>query len=138
MARLSASLPLRQEPFRPSQSAPYFEGLLPEGSVRATIAESGSVRATGSGCSRRSAPIAPARCGAAEDHRPGCRRPQPRPLGEGQLGGMIRDLPRDPLGVDVDPAGVRLSLGGIQHKLILVRPPGEPRWPIEVYPAAAS
>ena len=38
MARLSASLPLREERFKPSESAPFFEGLLPEGAVRATIA----------------------------------------------------------------------------------------------------
>jgi HipA-like protein len=38
MARLSASLPLREERFKPGESAPFFEGLLPEGAVRATIA----------------------------------------------------------------------------------------------------
>ena len=38
MARLSASLPLREERFKPSESAPFFEGLLPEGAVRATVA----------------------------------------------------------------------------------------------------
>lgn len=35
---LSASLPLQEKAFTPSQSAPFFEGLLPEGSVRAAIA----------------------------------------------------------------------------------------------------
>ena len=44
-------------------------------------------------------------------------------MSENQLGEMLRDLPRDPLGIDVDPAGVRLSLGGVQDKLILVRLP---------------
>lgn len=29
MARLSASLPLREEQFKPSESPPFFEGLLP-------------------------------------------------------------------------------------------------------------
>src|SRR4051812_35558002 len=38
MARVSASLPLREERFKPSETAPFFEGLLPEGAVRATIA----------------------------------------------------------------------------------------------------
>ena len=62
MARLSASLPLRQERFKPSEAAPFFEGLLPEGAVRATVAgKLGSARPTASACWRRSAPIAPGR-----------------------------------------------------------------------------
>jgi len=45
------------------------------------------------------------------------------PLEEAELGAMLRDLPRDPLGIDEDPEGVRLSLGGVQHKLVLLRLP---------------
>lgn len=44
-----------------------------------------------------------------------------RPLTEEQLGHLIDDLPRNPLGVDSGADGVRLSLGGIQHKLVLAR-----------------
>jgi len=35
---LSVSLPVRSEPFTPSESRPFFEGLLPEGALRETIA----------------------------------------------------------------------------------------------------
>jgi serine/threonine-protein kinase HipA len=36
---------------------------------------------------------------------------------------LVDDLPRHPLGVDPAEAGVRLSLGGIQHKLVLAGSP---------------
>jgi serine/threonine-protein kinase HipA len=126
MARFSASLPLREDRFKPTESAPFFEGLLPEGAVRATIAgklgisEANSfdmLAALGADC-------AGAVMVLPEDQPP---RPSPgaaaRPLNEKQLGDLLRDLPRDPLGIDVDPGGVRLSLGGVQDKLILVRLP---------------
>ena len=126
MARLSASLPLREERFKPSESAPFFEGLLPEGAVRAAIAgklgaqrgqwlrHAGGawrrLRRGGDGSARGSTvPVAGSR--------------ELVPSAKTQLGELLRDLPRDPLGVDVDPAGVRLSLGGVQDKLILVRLP---------------
>jgi serine/threonine-protein kinase HipA len=126
MARLSASLPLREERFRPSESAPFFEGLLPEGAVRATIASKlGLSEANGFGMlAALGADCAGAVMVLPEDHEPS--RPQgvsARPLSESQVGELLRDLPRDPLGIDVDPEGVRLSLGGVQDKLILVRLP---------------
>jgi len=125
MARLSASLPLREERFKPSESAPFFEGLLPEGAVRATIAgKLGLSEANGFGMLAALG----ADCAGAVTILP---RDQPsrlsggaaRPLDDNQLGELLRDLPRDPLGIDVDPAGVRLSLGGVQDKLILIRLP---------------
>lgn len=125
MARLSASLPLREQRFNPSQSAPFFEGLLPEGAVRATIAgKLGLSEANGFGMLAALG----ADCAGAVMVLP---RDQPsrspgvaaRPLSENQLGELLRDLPRDPLGIDTDPGGVRLSLGGVQDKLILVRLP---------------
>jgi serine/threonine-protein kinase HipA len=59
---------------------------------------------------------------------PGREPPAPgkgrlRRLGEKQLVQLIDDLPRHPLGVDPADAGVRLSLGGIQHKLVLAGDP---------------
>jgi serine/threonine-protein kinase HipA len=126
MARLSASLPLREERFKPSESAPFFEGLLPEGAVRATVAGKlglsegngfGMLAALGADC-------AGAVMVLPTDQPPGPAAGPPRPLSERQVGELLRDLPRDPLGVDVDPGGVRLSLGGVQDKLILVRLPG--------------
>ncbi|HVQ59973.1 MAG TPA: type II toxin-antitoxin system HipA family toxin [Solirubrobacterales bacterium] len=127
--RLSVSLPPREQSFKPSESAPFFEGLLPEGSVRRAVAEKlrlseedgfGMLEALG------------ADCAGAVVILPAGERPRPRiqgeqqPLASGELSGMLEDLPRDPLGIDLEPDGVRLSLGGVQDKLVLVRlPTGE-------------
>ncbi len=124
MASLSASLPLREEMFSPSESAPFFEGLLPEGVVRATVAKKLQL-SEGDGFGMLAA--LGADCAGAVVILPAGQEPQPpsraraRPLGEDELGAMLRDLPRDPLGIDVEPDGVRLSLGGVQDKLVLIR-----------------
>jgi serine/threonine-protein kinase HipA len=125
MARLSASLPLREERFKPSESAPFFEGLLPEGAVRATIAgKLGLSEANGFGMlAALGADCAGAVMVLPESQPPGSAGVAVHPLSETQLGELLRYLPRNPLGVDVDPGGVRLSLGGVQDKLILVRLP---------------
>jgi serine/threonine-protein kinase HipA len=126
MARLSASLPLREERFKPSESAPFFEGLLPEGAVRANVAgKLGLSEGNGFGLlAALGADCAGAVMVLPEDRPPGSAGAAPRPLSESQVGELLRDLPRDPLGVDADPGGVRLSLGGVQDKLILIRLPG--------------
>lgn len=125
MARLSASLPLREERFRPSESAPFFEGLLPEGAVRAVIAgKLGISEANGFAMlAALGADCAGAVTVLPEDQPAQSPGAATRPLGEKEVGDLLRDLPRDPLGIDVDPEGVRLSLGGVQEKLILVRLP---------------
>jgi serine/threonine-protein kinase HipA len=121
---LSASLPLEDGGFTPSRTAPFFEGLLPEGAVRAAIARSfhlseedgfGMLAALGADCA-----------GAVSVLKPGVKPVGPhngrrRLLREEQLARLIEDLPRHPLGVGAEAGGVRLSLGGIQHKLVLVR-----------------
>jgi serine/threonine-protein kinase HipA len=123
---LSASLPLRLETFSSSSTAPFFEGLLPEGTVRSSIARSfrlseedgfGLLRALGADCAGAVAVLSP----EAEPPLPGGGGT--RPLSDGDLAKLIEDLPRHPLGIDPRDAGVRLSLGGIQQKLVLV---GEP------------
>jgi serine/threonine-protein kinase HipA len=126
MARLSASLPLREERFKPGESAPFFEGLLPEGAVRATVAgKLGLSEANGFGMlAALGADCAGAVMVLPEDQPSSSAVRPPLPLSESQVGELLRDLPRDPLGVDVDPGGVRLSLGGVQDKLILIRLPG--------------
>lgn len=125
MARLSASLPLREERFKPSESAPFFEGLLPEGAVRAAVASKlGLSEANGFGMlAALGADCAGAVMVLPEDQPAQSPDAEARPLSEDQLGELLRDLPRDPLGIDIDPGGVRLSLGGVQDKLILVRLP---------------
>jgi serine/threonine-protein kinase HipA len=125
---LSASLPLQAQAFTPSQSSPFFEGLLPEGAVRSTIARSfhiseedgfGLLGALGADCAGAVAVLPP------EREAPGPGRGALRRLSVGQLQQLIDDLPRNPLGVDPAEAGVRLSLGGIQHKLVLAGDPAE-------------
>jgi len=124
MTRLSASLPLREERFKPSESAPFFEGLLPEGAVRATIA--GKLGISEANSFDMLAALG-ADCAGAVVILPEDQPPRSSPgaatrlLSEKQVGDLLRDLPRDPLGIDSDPRGVRLSLGGVQDKLILVR-----------------
>jgi serine/threonine-protein kinase HipA len=119
---LSASLPPRSEAFSPSATSPFFEGLLPEGAVRSAIARSfhiseedgfGLLKALGSDCAGAVA-ILP-----AEREPVALGRGRLRPLSENQLAQLINDLPSNPLGVDPADEGVRLSLGGIQHKLVL-------------------
>jgi serine/threonine-protein kinase HipA len=121
---LSASLPVGKDPFAPSKAAPFFEGLLPEGAVRATIANLlhlseedgfGLLAALGKECA-----------GAVSLVLPG---DSPVPVGGGRLqelrverlAELIAELPRKPLGVDSRSDGTRLSLGGLQHKLALVQ-----------------
>lgn len=124
---LSASLPPRLETFTPSITSPFFEGLLPEGAVRDSIARSfhiseedgfGLLRALGADCAGAVAVLPPDR----DPPAPG--RGHLRGLSGKQLQQLIDDLPRNPLGVDPAEMGVRLSLGGIQHKLVLA---GDPR-----------
>jgi serine/threonine-protein kinase HipA len=139
MARLSASLPLREERFKPSESAPFFEGLLPEGAIRATIAGKLGI-SEGNGFDMLAA--LGADCAGAvvilPEDRPfrSAQQSAARPLSEEEIGDLLRDLPRDPLGVDSNPGGVRLSLGGVQDKLVLVRlPDGEFAQPLEGAPS---
>jgi serine/threonine-protein kinase HipA len=124
--RLSVSLPPREQSFKPSESAPFFEGLLPEGAVRKVVAEKlrlseedgfGMLEALGADCAG-AVVLLPA--GRRPDSRPG---KEPTSLGDAELGSMLEDLPRDPLGIDVEPDGVRLSLGGVQDKLVLIHLP---------------
>lgn len=121
-------MPVRDGAFVPRESAPFFEGLLPEGSVRASIANAlhlseedgfGLLGALGADCA-----------GAVAVLRPGV---DPVPAGGGRLRKLttsalmqlVEDLPRHPLGVDPRADGVRLSLGGVQPKLVLAGSPWE-------------
>lgn len=121
---LSVSLPPRESTFAPSESAPFFEGLLPEGSVRRAIAEKfrlseddgfGLLDALGADCAGAVVLL-------PEGEKPdGGGDASVRVLDEGELIELIDELPRSPLGVEVEPGDVRLSLGGVQDKLVLVR-----------------
>jgi serine/threonine-protein kinase HipA len=124
--RLSASLPLQAAPFKPAETAPFFEGLLPEGAVRAAVAEKfrlsegdgfGMLEKLGADCAG-AVVLLPV------GQRPEDRlREEARGLAEPDLVALLNGLPRDPLGIETEPDGVRLSLGGVQDKLVLVRLP---------------
>ncbi len=123
-AILSASLPPGDKPFTPSESAPFFEGLLPEGSMRMAIARKfglseedgfGLLEALGIDCAGAVVVL-------SEGEEPS-RSEGVRPLAAEELEALVDDLPRHPLGVSAEPGGMRLSLGGVQDKLVLVRTP---------------
>lgn len=119
---LSASLAVRPAAFLPAETAPFFEGLLPEGAVREAIARSfhlssedgfGLLEVLGADCAGAVAVLpsgsSPVQAGKG----------RLRLLDQEQLRNLINDLPRNPLGVNPEAGGARLSLGGIQHKLVL-------------------
>jgi serine/threonine-protein kinase HipA len=123
---LSASLPFQEQAFAPGESAPFFEGLLPEGAVRRAVAEKfrlseedgfGLLAELGADCAG-AVVVLP----AGETPDPG-EAWRTRPLGDSDLAALVDELPRDPLGVSAGPDGVRLSLGGIQDKLVLTGSP---------------
>ena len=129
---LSVSLPVREQRYPSAQARPFFEGLLPEGPARATIAQRFGVSVSnGFGLLERlGADCAGAATITAEDAEP---RAEPREvewLDEGALARRIDELPSNPLGVDGPDGRVRLSLAGVQQKLVVARAPdgriGEP------------
>jgi serine/threonine-protein kinase HipA len=123
-AVLSASLSLREERFTPSQSAPFFEGLLPEGSVRKAMARKfGLSEDDGFGLLRElGADCAGAVIVLPEGEEPSASQDAGvRLLSADELETLVDELPRRPLGVSDEPDGLRLSLGGVQDKLVLTR-----------------
>ncbi len=124
---LSVSMPVRTEPYTPSECRPFFEGLLPEGAIRETIAKNlrlsvdngfGLLEALGMECAGAVALTVP------DEDVQGARSEKGRVqwLDEAALARLVRELPQHPLGVS-DGEQVRLSLGGVQEKLLLTRTP---------------
>jgi serine/threonine-protein kinase HipA len=121
---LSASLPVRTEEFAPGEARAFFDGLLPEGAIRASLSDSLRVspedgfallKAIGADCAGAVVVVPEGEALETGDGKV-------EPLGEEELAQRIEDLPRHPLGIDRE-RGIRLSLGGIQAKLILIRSP---------------
>ncbi len=118
---ISLALPLRSEPFTPTESRPFFEALLPEGLVREQIARKlrlaasdsfGLLAALGADCA-----------GALQiiEHELTPEAPSVQWLQTRQLDTLIEQLPRHPLGIDTAETRARLSLAGVQQKAVLVR-----------------
>jgi len=121
---LSLNLPIVDQVFPNARTRAFLDGLLPEGDTRATIAAQfnlvandtfGLLRELGRDCAGalivlpdQSPPPSLATTSSAE------------PLSDGELDELVRGLRSRPLGVG---GRVRLSLAGIQDKLLLTKMP---------------
>lgn len=122
-ARLSVSLPVQTARFPNARTRPFFEGLLPEGASREQIA-----RLRGLSADNAFGLLAEigAECAGAVVILPsGSPLPSADMSGvawltDDELAARIADLPTHPLGVGSD---VRLSLGGVQEKLLVTQAP---------------
>jgi serine/threonine-protein kinase HipA len=120
---LSNSLPVQEEAFDPAATRAYFEGLLPENSRREELARELQVSAQDSYAllARVGRDCAGAVVVLPEGEEIGDRETGVEWLSEDQVGELVEDLPRRPLGVTRDSKRLRLSLAGVQRKLALVR-----------------
>ncbi|MGI8535827.1 MAG: HipA domain-containing protein [Mycobacteriales bacterium] len=132
---LSAALPVAAKPYRDNKTGTpkprravefWAEGLLPEGETRTTLERRFEIRrgdtigllaAIGADCAGAVSFVTDTDTGSGTD----LRRPAsgvPQTLTEQQLSEAVEALPSVPLGVG---DRVRVSLGGMQAKLLLVR-----------------
>lgn len=120
---LSVSLPVQRGRFRNSDTRPFFEGLLPEGAVREQVARERGVSPQNS--YGLLAEIG-AECAGAVVIVPEGHELAPadtssiRWLSDDELAEALARLPAHPLGGGID---TRVSLGGVQEKLIVTRAP---------------
>jgi serine/threonine-protein kinase HipA len=129
-ARLSHSLPVREEPYGPDASRAYIEGLLPQGRRRRTIArELGLGTADGYGLIAELGRD----CLGAVVFLPTGEAPQPREPGalawltDAELEDVLQ--PRPPSLFDpAEPQRMRFALPGERHKLALARDEESGRW----------
>jgi serine/threonine-protein kinase HipA len=120
---LSASLPVQTGRFQNSATRPFFEGLLPEGAVREQVARErgvsvgnafGLLAEIGAECAGAVVLVPEGQEPAATDTS------AVRWLSDDELAEALANLPAHPLGGGAD---VRVSLGGVQEKLIVTRAP---------------
>jgi serine/threonine-protein kinase HipA len=119
---LSAALPVQRKPFRGDRARNWCEGLLPEGEMRTMLERQFRVRrgdtfallaAIGRDC-------AGAVSFLVDGEQPEATS-RPTELSAGEVVTALNDLPEHPLGADKE---VRVSLGGLQAKLLLTRTTG--------------
>lgn len=120
---LTVAMPPRTRAYGEKQSRPFFHGLLPEGETRSKIAYDLGLGNVGGDDLDLLAAIGRDCAGALVIVPAGRTPPQPSAGGLERLTDLeieqrIRDLPDHPLGVD---HRVRLSLPGVQNKLLLAR-----------------
>ncbi len=120
---LSHSLPVRAEPYGPTETRTFFEGLLPERARREELAR--ELRLDANDSYALLAAIGRDCAGAIvvvpddEDATP--KGGQVEWLGDEELAELVDELPRRPLGISRGEPKMRLSLAGVQRKLVLVR-----------------
>jgi serine/threonine-protein kinase HipA len=116
---LSVALPVRSGTYRHDMVERWVEGLLPEGETRTVLERRFGVRrgdtfallcALGRDCAGAVAFLDEGETPAA--------RSEPTPQSDQQVAEALADLPAHPLGADED---VRVSLGGLQAKLLMSR-----------------
>ena len=119
---LSLSMPVSTRPYRDSVATPFFEGLLPEGQLRKTIAYDfrigetdtfGLLAKIGRDCAGALV-VQPRTDGAP----PTATTQGAEPITSDEVAQRIARLPVFPLGVD---QRVRVSLPGMQNKLLLTK-----------------
>lgn len=126
---LSVAMPVRTKPYGEKESRPFFHGLLPEGETRRAIAYDLGFGARGGDDVELLAAIGRDCAGALVVLPSGSDAPTATPgtlesLADHEVAERIRDLPLNPLGVD---DRVRVSLPGVQNKLLLART-SDGRW----------
>lgn len=121
---LSLALPVQPEKHTQGVVRPFLEGLLPEGEPRLAVAKEFNLRASDTfGLARA---VGRDCAGAVVVQEPDDPTPPPastlnaEPLTDDDIARLLANLRRAPLGVD---QRVRLSLGGVQDKLLLTRLP---------------
>jgi len=120
---LSVTMPVRTSAYPERISRPFFHGLLPEGDARRVIAYDLGLGNQGGDDIALLGAIGRDCAGALVIVPSGEKPPQPgpgalEPLTDEEVAARIRVLPDHPLGVD---GRVRLSLPGVQNKLLLTR-----------------
>lgn len=128
--RISLALPVQPRAHGDRSVRPFVQGFLPEGEARRIIAfdlgidandDMAVVTALGRDCAGALSFLPEGASAAPLPPDPG------PPLTEVEVGGLLRNLPTSPLGVDGE---VRVSLAGVQSKLLLTKLDGAWRRPL--------
>lgn len=132
---LSVTLPVREDAYSAFESRNWLDGLLPEDKVRTVLAA--RLRLDESDIVGILAQVGRECAGAVTILPPGEDHPVAAGvqwLTDDELAAKVRDLPRAPFGVDGD-GRVRISLGGVQGKLVVVRDGAAIGLPLEATPS---
>jgi serine/threonine-protein kinase HipA len=130
---LSVAMPTRTRPYRGATAHAFFDGLLPEGDARRIVAYDlglderdvlGLLAALGRDCAGALVLLPPDETPATDA--------EPERIDAAAIGQRLRSLRFHPLGID---DRVRLSLAGMQEKLLLARVDAEWASPVDGAPS---